>query len=258
MRENPVHRNRHSVIRKTVGLTVATSLVFMTPVAPYIANFAKEGEEATSVVYAQSQNLLERTSDSFYIGHHWDNSVTRHTLTYGGFATLDLDTQSAITYIVQLPNELAFVLNDEETVARTISEFDISGYALDSNGEQFSLTRIENLSDYLSVNNATNSFEFDLRQLMVDHNLSPIPDNYYGFNFRLVTPYKGLPNGNYEIRAALTEGTTDLSNVSNAFSGTLRVDYHDGDEPDANKEELEALLQSIYEADYQGRWFGIG
>ena len=106
------------------------------------------------------------------------------------------------------------------------------------------------------MNRSTNSVEFNFKQLLLDYDFTIVEGNSYGIYFRLITPYLGLANGNYEIRAALTEGSTDLTNVSNAFTGTLTVDYNEDDEePDANKDELEALVKSIYDADYEEEFY---
>src|SRR5690625_4337369 len=238
-----MNQNRKRFIKRVAGLTVATTLVVGAPVAPSVlSSLDTYGIAGSSVVHAASQNLLEHGNSHIHVGHHWDNSVTRHVLSDGANPTIELNLEKNYIYTIKFPDELAYLLNDDQVTNKLIDEFVFGGYVIDSDGDPVtSHPGVDKAAQYVSINHSTNSLEFNLTDLHTDNDLTfPEPRrSHYTFKTTLTTNYKALDNGEYIFKTALTEGSADLDNVPSANTETIVVDYNDGDQTPEEPEQPE-------------------
>src|SRR5699024_2001509 len=261
---------------KRVGtIALAATVALSVPTVSNVVSEATPFEDlSVSVAHAQAENLMNvnETLTQFNVSHNDSDEHWTHSLQNDGDMKVDGPDYDVgnLRYIVKFPDELSHLLDDEyvlDYLFGHITNFDVAtnpfmvtGFAIDEDGNQISLAKEEHKPyEHISINEATNSIEFDFNSFYTANNIEPyfrqnIDGEYFlnnlGFQTPIVVPdSRILDNGTYEFKTALVEGgSVDLDNVSNAHIENLVVDYSTDPEPEpepepeVNKDNLEALV----------------
>src|SRR5690625_3183291 len=179
-----MNQNRKRFIKRVAGLIVATTLVVGTPVATSVlSNETLQDTFGVTVAHAAADNLMEADDQARVAPYYNDEyNYTRYVLYNGSNPILNLDDFDALTYIVKLPDELSYILEDEFFLNNLVDgqnnnngDFMVTGTVTDKNGEPFSISRNEHRpADFVTVNQATNSIEFDFHSFLVENELTSV------------------------------------------------------------------------------------
>ncbi|WP_170226668.1 FIVAR domain-containing protein, partial [Cerasibacillus quisquiliarum] len=265
-------------VKRVTSLTMAATIALsMSTVANVVSKVSPGDSLAVPVVHAQGQNMMnvDEILTNFHINHNDEYEHWTHKLQNDGDISLDgpeFDLTD-VTYVVKFPNELAHLLDDNYVIDYltgkmtnfdyTMNPFNITGIVIDENGEEISIQKDRDKPyNYISINKATNSIEFDFKRFYDENNYEPyirqsVSGEYFFNNLGFETPIivpdsRMLKNGTYEFKTAIVRGkSVDLDQVSNAYSIDLVVDYSTDPDPEpepedpvVDKSELEALVDA--------------
>ncbi|MDX8046858.1 hypothetical protein SH601_12770 [Gracilibacillus sp. S3-1-1] len=232
-----MNKNRSNVTKRVAGLTLAVSIGVAIPVAPATLSSADPLGLTNSVVVnaAEVTDLLDHHDvlTSTYAGDSTDQSYSNYTLRNTANPTVAINLDTDYIYTVKFPDELAYLLNNDQIVDTIKNQFDFSGKVVGNDGEPESFTSNNyDPAPYVTINHATNSVEFNITEFHKGYNLTPYTekrpytDVYETYMFRMLmtTDYQEIAQGDYIFHIGLTEGSVDLDAVSNARVETLTVE----------------------------------
>ncbi|QQK81408.1 DUF5011 domain-containing protein [Salicibibacter cibi] len=225
-------KNRKKIAKRVSGLSLATTLAVGT------ALFSSQHD----VGHAQSENIMDSDEalTEFHSNYNDEYDYTVHSLHNSGTGNIDYDDIDALTYIVQVPDELSHLLEDGSADRLTdpsdTLSFMVTGNVIEGDGEETTINRSEHQpGNFVDINPDTNTVAFDFYSFFEDNDLEPTEsDAYQSYGFE--TPFtvdseNAIPIGEYEFETALvTGGNVDLDSVSGTETVTLSVD--EGPEPE--------------------------
>jgi hypothetical protein len=230
-----MNRNRKRWVKRVAGVSAAAALV-VTPVAPNVLGEAGlQNMLGATVAHAAVENIAP-TDASAEVGVFYNSeySFTRYVLR-NEVQTVSSDEYDQLTYIVQLPDELSYILEDpffQDNLVNGVNqgEFALTGTTVDENGEKGTVHREEHApADFITVNPATNSIEFDFTAFFEENDLVRVENSSFSVPLYL----KGenpIPNGEYTFQTALVAtDSIDLDQVGNADQIELIVEDSDAD-----------------------------
>ncbi|PAD68948.1 hypothetical protein CHH83_11025, partial [Bacillus sp. 7586-K] len=223
-----LNQSRKLFVKRIATLTVASTLV-LTVTPTLYNNPLNNSLFGSSVAYAQSSNLMDSSeiTSKFHINHGYDNEYTSHTLVNDGRTYLTAE-QNNLVYTIKFPDELAYLLDDDQIVSRLVDEFVVTGFVLDSNNEQITLSSYYHPPEnYVQINKNTNSVVFKFSDYLKSYGLKTVEDTSYGFWVEIETSYKGIANGDYTFKTALTEGPVNLDTLESAHLIIMSITYND-------------------------------
>lgn len=287
MKRQRIKKTKFRQLKRVGTMALAATIALSVPAVSNVVS--KVGPvNHTIVSAAEDQTNLMNVNEiltNFNSNHNDDAGHWSHTFVNDG--DMDVDGPefdlTDLKYVIKFPEELSHLLDDEYVLdylfGRVINfgsaqnSFSLSGYAIDETGEQITINKDTHKPyNHISINQATNSLEFDFTSFYTENNLTPYIRtsfgeyifNNLGFSAPIVVPdSRMLYNGTYEFKSAIVRGeSVDLDNVSNAHSENLVVDYStDPDpEPEVNKSELGDLAEeaaSYRSEDYTEESFGV-
>src|SRR5699024_4393005 len=251
-----MNRNRKRYAKRIAGLTVATTLVLSAPIAPNVMSSpALQNVVGSTVAHAAADNLmdLERGITEAYSTESRNTeygymSYALHNSMYPAEG-VNLRDISNLTYIVQLPNELSYWLQENHALNRLKDDtrgFMITGFFEFSDGNVDTINREKidvQPGEFVTVDAATNSIKFDLTAFMDANDLKLQDGNpTISFTTPFALEYGNMPaNGTYEVKTALVASdpaSANIGEVNNPLLGEYVVeDTQEGEERVEDPEE---------------------
>src|SRR5690625_1513321 len=241
-----MNQKRKRYAKRISGLTVATTLVLSTPIAPNVlSSSAFQNIVGTTVAHAAVDNIMD-FEDTYSHNTETKNDYYEH-MSYVNFETVysikDLGNESELTYFLQFPEELAYMLQDDYALERLFNEnsggFMVTGTVKYSDGtiDSISRTKLDHLPPkYVTIDESTNSIKFDITQFLLDNEIEiPTLDEHGYQHLGIDAPFQlqfgNLPaNGTYEVKTALVPiaaSSVSFNDVTNLRTAEFIVEDTD-------------------------------
>lgn len=262
-----LQKNHKKSLKRISAAALVATVTFSTP---SVLTALNDGNPIGGVeAYAAEVTNLMNSSDTltqFHVNYNDSYDHWVHNFHNDGdipVENADFDI-SGLKYVVKFPDELAHLLDNQYTkeyLFGQIKNFDaaqnaftVTGTALDEDGNEVTIhTDQHNPFEHISVNQATNSIEFDFASFYQANNLEPyiredvVGDYFFntlGFQTPIVVSDDDLlNNGSYTFKTAIVRGDSiNLDNVSNAYEEVLEIDYSKDPEPGIDKNALTSLI----------------
>ncbi|WP_255585287.1 LPXTG cell wall anchor domain-containing protein [Virgibacillus saliphilus] len=248
--ETRMSQNRKRYVKNIAGLTMAATIALSVPVAPNVlSNEAIQDTFGTTVVHAAVDNILEPDDQAFGQSVYFeDQGFTNYAFHNNAVGSqIDIGSYDALNYVFKLPDEMSYIAEDPFLLeglknGYNNSNFSMTGTAYDEDNNDFAITSetVEHPeAEYITVNQATNSIEFDLYNFLQDNGFVSV----HNISFSVPVQQEGkypIPNGEYTFQTALVASdNVDLNNVDNADTISFtaensEVDPGDGDDEGNN------------------------